>query len=96
MWDEEWNHHLFTHEALTKVQPLLDNIIAFDLAMLLPHGILTLEVTTSKNYTRPDNVSASPDIAECLISCDTAPHLHPPHTDHFPISFELDISTRTS
>ncbi|GBE89552.1 RNA-directed DNA polymerase from mobile element jockey [Sparassis crispa] len=73
-------------------QPLLDNIAAFDLSMLLPQGIPTLEATLTKNYTRPDNIFASTDIADRLLTCDTAPALRPPCTDHLPISLSLDVT----
>ncbi|GBE85285.1 RNA-directed DNA polymerase from mobile element jockey [Sparassis crispa] len=92
MWDEERNHHLFTREALSQSQPLLDNITAFDLTMLLPQGTPTLEAALTKNYTQPDNVFASPDITNKLLSCDTAPALRPPYTDHIPIALTLDIA----
>ncbi|GBE90127.1 RNA-directed DNA polymerase from mobile element jockey [Sparassis crispa] len=96
MWDKERNHHLFTQEALTMAQPLLDNIAAFDLTMLLTHGTPTLEASLTKNHMRPDNIFASPDVASQLLSCDTIPTLHPPFTNHIPISLTLDVSTHTT
>ncbi|GBE85933.1 hypothetical protein SCP_0804570 [Sparassis crispa] len=96
MWDEERNHHLFTQEALTMAQPLLDNIAAFDLTMLLAHSTPTLEASLTKNYMCPDNIFASSDTASQLLSCDTIPTLRPPFTDHILISLTLDVSTYTT
>ncbi|KDN40295.1 hypothetical protein RSAG8_08205, partial [Rhizoctonia solani AG-8 WAC10335] len=60
--------------------------------MALPKDIPTLQSTSSKNYTRPDNVFVSAPLAEALVSCDTAPASRPPCTDHFPIASVFDIT----
>ncbi|EUC60638.1 reverse transcriptase from transposon X-element protein, putative, partial [Rhizoctonia solani AG-3 Rhs1AP] len=61
--------------------------------MALPRDIPTLQSTSSKNYTRPDNIFVSAPLADFLVACDTAPTSRPPCTDHFPISTTLDITT---
>jgi hypothetical protein len=58
-WDESRNAQLFTTAALDLAQPLLDLISARSLHMALPKDIPTLQSTSSKNYTRPDNVFVS-------------------------------------
>ena len=81
LWDEERNTHLFTKNALEATQPLLDMISEYDLHMALPKDIPTLEASSTKNYTRVDNVFCSPDIFDCFIECNTYPHWHPQKTD---------------
>ncbi|KAF8597952.1 hypothetical protein BDV93DRAFT_422628, partial [Ceratobasidium sp. AG-I] len=53
--------------------------------MTLPKDLPTLQSTSSKNYTRPDNVYMSASLADTLVSCDIAPEARPPCTDHIPI-----------
>ncbi|KEP45734.1 putative reverse transcriptase from transposon X-element protein [Rhizoctonia solani 123E] len=91
-WDEARNAHLFTSAALNLAQPLLDLINDNTLSMALPRDIPTLQSTSTKNYTRPDNVFLSTALTESLISCNSAPASRPPCTDHFPIATTLDIS----
>lgn len=93
LWDDERNTHLFTEEYLDRAQALIDLLSSFDLHMLLPEGIPTLEASNTKNLTRPDNVFASERLAECLVTCKVAPELRPPRTDHFPIvtTLQLDV-----
>ena len=56
MWDEERNTHLFTKATLEAAQPLIDMISIHDMRMVLPKDIPTLEVCSTKNYTRVDNL----------------------------------------
>ncbi|CCO36793.1 hypothetical protein RSOLAG1IB_12164 [Rhizoctonia solani AG-1 IB] len=91
-WDESRNAHLFTSAALDLAQPLLDIVSNAGLTMALPRDLPTLQSTSSKNFTRPDNVFASTLLVESLISCDTVPSSRPPCTDHFPIATVLDLS----
>ncbi|EUC67759.1 reverse transcriptase from transposon X-element protein, putative, partial [Rhizoctonia solani AG-3 Rhs1AP] len=91
-WDESRNAHLFTSAALDLAQPLLNIVNDHSLEMALPRDLPTLQSTSSKNYTRPDNVYLLARLAEALISCDTAPASRPPCTDHFPIATILDTT----
>ncbi|EUC55854.1 reverse transcriptase from transposon X-element protein, putative, partial [Rhizoctonia solani AG-3 Rhs1AP] len=91
-WDEARNAHLFTSAALDLAQPLLDIINDRPLGMALPRDIPTLQSTSSKNYTRPDNVFISSPLIDSLVSCNTIPASRPPCTDHFPIATTLDIT----
>ncbi|PIL37604.1 hypothetical protein GSI_01298 [Ganoderma sinense ZZ0214-1] len=91
-WDEPRNHHLFTPLALDRSQRLLNYLADFDLEMSLPAGVPTLEVLSTRNLTRPDNVFCSADLSDLLMGCTTAPQLRPTKTDHFPILTTLDIS----
>lgn len=91
-WDESRNSHLFTSTNLELAQPLLDLVGEFGLQMALPQDIPTLQSTSSKNYTRPDNVFVSSPLYNTLIRCDTAPDSRPPCTDHIPVCTEIDAS----
>jgi len=56
LWDEEHNMHLFTRSNLDNSQALIDILAEYDLQMALPKGIPTLQVLSTGNFTRPDNV----------------------------------------
>lgn len=84
MWDEPRNQHLFMSSNLNAAQHLLDLLVTYDLTMLLPTGIPTLEANVSGNHTRPDNVFGS-HLADMIISCNVAPEIRPTETDHYPI-----------
>jgi hypothetical protein len=92
LWEEERNHHLFTNEADALTQPLLDMIATYGMKMTLPKDIPTLEQSRTKNWTRPDNVFASEDIAQAFLECNTAPDKRPPLADHLPIMSVIDIT----
>ena len=91
MWDEERNAHLFTKDTLEATQLLLDMISEFDLCMVLLKDIPTLEASSTKNYTRVDNVFCSPDIFNHFIECNTHPQWRPQKTDYMLIISKLDI-----
>jgi hypothetical protein len=85
LWDKERNRHLFTPGNLDLAQPLIDLTAEYNLSMVLPKDIPTLQSASTKNYTRTDNVFASDQLAKCLVECNTAPERRPPRTDHIPI-----------
>src|SRR5882762_11237688 len=70
MWDEARNSQLFTRPALREAQRLIDLATTWNMHMALRPGINTLESTSSKNYTRPDNVWVSDSLRETIIKCD--------------------------
>jgi len=96
MWDEARNSQLFTRPALREAQRLIDLAATWNMHMALRPGINTLESTSSKNYTRPDNVWVSDTIWENIIECDVLPSERPACTDHLPIITTLDISLSRS
>lgn len=53
-WEDESNSHLTTSEVM--IQLLLDLVYRFDLGMVLPPGIPTLQALSTGSWTRPDNV----------------------------------------
>jgi hypothetical protein len=60
--------------------------------MALRPGINTLESTSSKNYTRPDNVWVSDELRPNITQCDILPSERLVCTDHLPIITTIDIS----
>ena len=96
LWDEDRNNHLFTPAALASSQKILDILADYGLTQLLPKDIPTLQSTSSRNWTRPDNVFATEHTCLSLISCNTNPEGRGPNTDHVPIITVLDMSTLES
>ncbi|KIJ53093.1 hypothetical protein M422DRAFT_95009, partial [Sphaerobolus stellatus SS14] len=85
MWDEPRNAHLFTKQNLDKAQLLLDFLAGQDLFMALPAGLPTLEASTTKNLTRPDNVFCTEELLNAMKTCEVKMEDRPAATDHFPI-----------
>ncbi|KAF8580748.1 hypothetical protein K439DRAFT_1300029, partial [Ramaria rubella] len=59
--------------------------------MTLPKHIPTLCAMSTGNFTCPDNVFISSELADSVLQCTTIPEDRPARTDHFPISTILDI-----
>lgn len=91
-WDEMRNEHLFTNANREKAAKLNAMVAKWHMDMALPEGIPTLESTSTKNYTRVDNVWTNEEFLDNIITCDTIPELRPPYTDHIPIECTIDIS----
>lgn len=96
MWDEARNTQLFTRSALREAQQLIDMAVTWNMHMALRPGINTLESTSSKNYTRPDNIWVSDTLRQNIVKCDVLPSERPVCTDHLPIIITLDISPARS
>lgn len=91
LWDEERNQHLFTTANLELTRPLLNMLARYDMKMVLPKDIPTLEACSTKNLTRVDNVFCSEGMLERFTQCGTRPDQRPQNTDHYPISATIDI-----
>jgi hypothetical protein len=59
--------------------------------MMLPKGLPTLEVMSTKNWTRPDNVFCSANLVDKIIRCDTDPSRRGPGADHVPIVTTVEL-----
>lgn len=92
VWNELRNSQLFTTNNLQAAQILIDTAFRHSMQMVLPQGINTLEHTTSKNWTRPDNVWIDSKLIDKVAMCDVLPAKRPNCTDHLPILLTLDIS----
>jgi hypothetical protein len=77
-------------------QSLIHMVATYGMEMALPKGIPTLEQSSTKNWTRPDNVFASDTIINRFIKCDVDPYRRPPLADHLPIISEIDITPTDS
>ncbi|KAH6899296.1 hypothetical protein BKA70DRAFT_1115550, partial [Coprinopsis sp. MPI-PUGE-AT-0042] len=78
MWDNDHDERLFTPHALSDADRLIMMIAKWDMSMLLPKGIQTLEHQVTKRYSRPDNVFATQGIQEKVVHCKARPDLRPP------------------
>ena len=57
--------------------------------MALCPGINTLESTSSKNYTHPDNIWVSDTLRQNIVKCDVLPAERPICTDHILIAITI-------
>ena len=94
LWEENRNHHMFTKRNLDAAQRIIDVTSSHDLIQSLPKDLPTFQSTSSKNWTRPDNVFMSEHLHERLIKCKTIPGLRPVCTDHVPIITAIDTEAR--
>ena len=92
MWEEDRNHHMFNKHNLNEAQIIIDIIAVHGLIQALPKNFPTLQSTSTKNWTRPDNTFISTSLMDRLIKCTTLPHLHPICTDHISTLTILDTS----
>jgi len=73
MWDEAQNAHLFMRANLDRVQNVIDMLTNYDLQMVLPKNLPTLQALALGNHMRPDNVFATAALATVVMSCNTMP-----------------------
>ena len=85
LWDKDEDVHLFTRQATRNADELIGLLAEYEMQMVLPKGIPTLQHMRSKRYSRPDNVFSTPGLQEFVVKCDVDPSIRPTSTDHFPI-----------
>ncbi|KAG1867713.1 hypothetical protein F4604DRAFT_1584861 [Suillus subluteus] len=87
------NSHLFTAVNLDTAEVLINLLAEYNLTQALLQGIIMLEVSNTKNHTRPDNVfcSVGLEIEHTFTQCAVEYQLHPIITDHFPIISTIDL-----
>jgi endonuclease/exonuclease/phosphatase family metal-dependent hydrolase len=91
MWELTSNSHLFTAANLDAAGVLINLLALYNLIQVLPPGIATLEASSTKNLTRPDNVFCSAQLQHAFTACNVEYHLRPVITDHFPIISSLEL-----
>lgn len=96
LWDKECNNHLFTAAALEASGKLIDLVADYGMVQALPKDIPTLQSSSTRNWTRPDNVFCTEHTNETVVSCNMAPDKHGPKTDHVPVLTTLDMSLQAS
>lgn len=92
LWDKECNNHLFTNVALESVQKVLTLLADYSMSQALPKDIPTLQLSSTGNWMRPDNVFFMEHKLDLLTLCNTNPDNRGPNTDHLPILTKLDMS----
>ena len=92
MWDEECNHHLFTAEATRDAEELILLLADYNMVMTLPKWLPTIQSMSTKNWTRVDNIFCTDNIANSIVTCNTAPGRRGPGTDHIPILTSLEVN----
>jgi ribonuclease HI/endonuclease/exonuclease/phosphatase family metal-dependent hydrolase len=92
VWDDDRNHHLFTRQNLKAADTLIRLAARYDMRMVLPPGIPTLEALASKNKTRVDNVFASSGTVRLFEICTTREDWRPVKTDHFPVISQINVA----
>ena len=85
LWDKDEDVHLFTRQATRNADELIGLLAEYEMQMVLPKGIPTLQHMRSKRYSRPDNVFSTPGLQEFIVKCYVDPSIRPTSTDHFPI-----------
>ena len=90
-WEGEQNAHLFTRNQLDRSEEIINLMLTEDLELLLLRGTPTLKAFSTGNLTRPDNILATPQLANRTTKCNTEPENSPPKTDHYPICCTIDV-----
>ena len=91
IWDDPNDTRLFTDEALSAAERLIEAVADAGLEMALPAGTPTHIHNVTKRWTRLDQVFISEQSLGTIISCDTCPEYRGIKTDHLPIITELDL-----
>ena len=86
--------HLFTPKVLEEAGVLLEMVVDNYMVMVLPKVIPTLEAKSTKNWTWPDNIFCSANMANLVVSCNTDPRLRGPGVDHVPILRLLELQVQ--
>ena len=91
LWDRDEDTHLFTRQATRDAEGLLEVLADYEMQMLLPKGVPTLQHMRSKRYSRPDNVFSTPLLQDAIIKCEVDPTIRPTATDHFPVVTHIQL-----
>ncbi len=92
-WEDERNAHTYNTDNF--IAPLMDLLFDHSMVLALPPYTPTLR-TSAGNWTRPDNVWRTDNLANPVIACNTDSFLLPPNCDHLPIITTLDLSVPRS
>jgi hypothetical protein len=60
LWDRDEDLHLFTGQATRNADGLIRLLAEYEMQMLLPKGVPTLQHMVTGRYSRPDNVFSTP------------------------------------
>ena len=76
---------------MSESSKLLELVADHGMEMTLPGDTPTLEAIATKNWTRPDNVFSSSNLADKVVYCTTEPRLRGPGTDHMLILTVIEL-----
>ena len=62
LWDNNKDVHLFTKLATRNAESLIAILAEYEMQMLLPKGLPTLQHMRTKKYSWPDNVFSTPGV----------------------------------
>jgi hypothetical protein len=91
LWEKDEDVHLSTRQALRDAEGLIGLLADYEMQMVLPKGIPTLQHMCTKRYSRPDNVFSTPGIQDSIVKCAVDPALKPTSTDHFPVITHIQL-----
>src|SRR5882672_6808143 len=77
LWDKPRNSHLFTRASLERAQEIIEVIASYDLQMVLPGGMPTIQALSMGNFTRPNNIFASTRLVSMVVECRAVKGDHP-------------------
>jgi ribonuclease HI/endonuclease/exonuclease/phosphatase family metal-dependent hydrolase len=89
LWDRDEDDHLFTRQATQRAEGLIRLLADYEMDMVLPKGVPTLQHMVTKRYSRPDNVFSTPRLQDLVTRCEVDPAARPTSTDHFPIITQI-------
>ena len=90
-WDNPKDTRLFTKEATTAAEILIEAVAGVGLEMALPSGTPTHQHNVTKKWSRIDQVFISDHSTDMLITCDMLPEHRGIRTDHLPILTKLNL-----
>ena len=73
-------------------EELISLLADYNMVMTLPKWLPTMQSMFTKNWTRVDNIFCTNNIADSIITCDTAPDRRGPGTNHVPILTFLEVN----
>jgi exonuclease III len=94
-WDDPNDVRLFTNEATSAAEKLIEAIAEAGLDLALPSGIPTHKHNATKKWSRLDQVFISDHSENALITCDTQPDQWGINTDHLPILTVMNLCAET-
>jgi len=77
-------------DNLEKSQVLIDALAEFNLQMVLPKDVPTLQALATGNHTRLDNIFISSKLVGSIIRCAMLPDERLARSDHIPVVTEVN------
>ena len=91
-WDNPNDVRLFTNDAMSAAEKLIEVVANAGLDLALPSGIPTHKHNVTKKWSRLDQVFISDHSENILVTCDTQTDQWGINTDHLPILTVLNLS----